>query len=190
MKRPIAVLVGVAVIDAILIVGVVSFLEREPERPNLYAVSIEHPVPETPELVSERPLGLMVPKLKMDLVVKEGKYDAGRASWTIDNKAAFYATITPKPNNSRGNTLIYGHNSHQIFGNLNQLEKDDLVYIKATNQKIFVYKLKEVKDVEPTDLSLFEYRGKPILTIQTCAGTWYEKRRLFTFSLVEVRAEA
>lgn len=190
MKRPIAVLVGIAVIDVALIVGVVSFLEREPERPNLYAVSIEHPAPETPELVSEQPLSLRVPKLKMDLVVKEGKYDAGRASWTIDNKAAFYATITPKPNNSSGNTLIYGHNSHQIFGNLNQLEKDDLVYIKATNQKIFVYKLKEVKDVEPTDLSLFEYRGNPILTIQTCAGTWYEKRRLFTFALVEVRAEA
>lgn len=188
MKRPIAFLVGIAVIDVALIIGVVSFLEHEPKRPNLYAMSIEHPAPETPELVSEQPLSLKVPKLKMDLVVKEGKYDAGRASWTIDNKAAFYATITPKPNNLNGNTLIYGHNSHQIFGNLNQLEKDDLVYVEATNQKTFVYKLEAVKDVEPTDLSLFEYRGNPILTIQTCAGTWYEKRRLFTFSLVEVRS--
>ena len=97
MKRPIAVLVGIVVIDVVLIIGVVSFLEHEPKRPNLYAMSIEHPAPETPELVSEQPLSLKVPKLKMDLVVKEGKYDAGRASWTIDNKAAFYATITPKP---------------------------------------------------------------------------------------------
>jgi hypothetical protein len=35
----------------------------------------------------------------------------------------------------------------------------------------------------PTDATLFEYKGKPILTIQTCSGVWYQNRQLFTFDL-------
>lgn len=187
MKKPILLLLVIAVADVILTLGTVAFLEQKPKHLNLYAVSIEHPAPETPNLIQEKPISLIVPKLKTNLTIKEGKYDAANASWTIDNEAAFYATITPSPNNSSGNTLIYGHNSSHIFGNLNKLDTNDVIQIETTNSKAFLYKLKEVKDVSPTDLSLFKYKGKPILTIQTCAGTWYERRRLFIFSFAEVR---
>lgn len=185
MKRPLCVLAGIALLDVGLTFGVIHLLERGTETPIINMVNVERPT-QSPNLISGKPIKLKIPKLNMDLPIKEGNYNSFDNSWTIDNKSAFYATMTPELNNLAGNTLVYGHNSNQVFGKLNQLKINDVVQVESLNQKIFTYKLSEIKDVEPTDLSLFEYRGEPILTIQTCSGTWNERRRLFMFRLNEV----
>lgn len=186
MKRPILFLSAIVLLDVSLIVGVINFLDKPVESLRLHTVDIDHPIANQPDLISAKPLSLTIPKLQLNLTIREGEYNTNNHSWTIDNQSAFYAVITPKPNNLAGNTLIYGHNSKHIFGRLSQLEKDDEVKITAENNKIFVYKLIDTKSVKPTDVSLFEYKGAPILTIQTCSGTRHKQRQLFIFALTRL----
>jgi LPXTG-site transpeptidase (sortase) family protein len=57
--------------------------------------------------------------------------------------------------------------------------------VKTTDNKTFTYALSAIHDVSPTDPSwLVNYKGKAILTLQTCAGFWDQYRRLFIFDFV------
>lgn len=133
-----------------------------------------------------KPVRFHVPAVNVDLTVADGLYNTATGNWTLSNDKAHYATITPYANNIEGNTFIYGHNRRAVFAPLLNLKAGDRAYVYTDNKKIFTYTLRSIKDVDPTDVSLFTYQGKPILTVQTCSGTWYENRRLFTFDFVSV----
>jgi LPXTG-site transpeptidase (sortase) family protein len=143
--------------------------------------------PETPvERISGKPIRIKAPTIALDIPVVDGVYDASRQAWSLSSANAHYAVVTNPANNQAGNTFIYGHNRRSVFAALLKLQLGDKVQLETDNQKVFTYMLRQVVDVNPTDTSLFSYQGKPILTVQTCAGTWYEDRRLFTFDFVGV----
>lgn len=138
-------------------------------------------------VIAGKPVRVKVPAANIDLPIADGTYDNKKATWTLSDTTAHYALVTPFANNTQGNTFVYGHNTNQVFGRLLKIAVGDKAYIETDNKKVFEYTLRSSKDVEPSDVSLFTYKGKPILTMQTCAGTWDQNRRLFTFDFITVK---
>lgn len=191
MKKPILLLNGVALFNFALIIAVVNLVEKSKNQSSQdflpYSVYAKKTQFSPTTLISGKPVLLKIPKLKISLSVKEGRYDPNKQVWEIDNQSVFHAVMTPWPNNQAGNTLIYGHNQNNIFEKLNQMRQSDLIQIETDNHKAFTYNLISVNDVQPNNLDLFAYEGEPIVTLQTCAGAWNKDRRLFTFALKDIR---
>jgi LPXTG-site transpeptidase (sortase) family protein len=136
--------------------------------------------------LSGKPVRIILPSLGLDLPVIDGTYDPASQEWTLSRDMAQYATITPPVNNHAGNTLIYGHNNRHVFAKLSQLQVGSEAIVETSNQHRFHYRLRTSYEVQPSDLSIFSYHGRPILTIQTCSGVWFENRNLFVFDYLRV----
>ncbi len=143
---------------------------------------------QTKDVLQGKPSRLLIPRLSLDLPVADGVYNSKTKSWTLSKDKAHYALITALANNQAGNTFIYGHNRREVFANLARLQPGDTVVVHTDNGHTFTYNFRSAYDTNPNDDSLFFYRGKPVLTLQTCSGIWFQNRRLFTFDLVGVKA--
>jgi LPXTG-site transpeptidase (sortase) family protein len=140
--------------------------------------------PVAPKVVlAGKPVRITIPALSLDLPVIDGHYDTARQEWTLSGSKAHYAVITAPANNAGGNTFIYGHNTKGVFDTLNRIQLGNQAIVTTDNGHIFTYRFKGALETEPTEDALFRYQGKPILTVQTCSGLWYQNRQLFTFDL-------
>lgn len=136
--------------------------------------------------ISGKPVRVQIPALKLDLAVAEGHFNPTNRTWTLSNDKAHYAVNTRLANNTEGNTFIYGHNRPGVFKTLYQVKPGDQATVTTENGHTFTYVFKAAYETNPNDDSLFQYKGAPILTIQTCSGMWYQNRQLFTFTLQKV----
>ena len=174
------------VTNLILIMGVIySMRPKSVASFSIQQVSIQQPDSTKPEFLSATPNRIIIPEKSVSVPVEDGVYDSISKKWTLGSKTAHHALITPNPNNQSGNTFIYGHNKRDVFGPIVDLNPGAEALIETDEGITFRYVLRSVKDVDPSDISLFEYEGPAILTVQTCSGAWYEQRRLFTFELME-----
>jgi LPXTG-site transpeptidase (sortase) family protein len=186
--RAIKLLVGLFTVN-LLVVGVVIYAyapNSSSQSLELKTVSIQRPSEDTPQLVIGKPKKLIVESAGINIDVVDGLYDPASKEWTLSNDKAHFALMTSEANNMIGNTFIYGHNRKKVFDNLDKVQVGDIAVVKTDNNKTFTYKMIHVREVSPNDVSVFEYQGRSILTVQTCSGSWYEKRQLFTFEFVEV----
>ncbi|HSX31809.1 MAG TPA: sortase [Candidatus Saccharimonadales bacterium] len=142
--------------------------------------------PAPKQYIAGRPVQITIPSLGIDLPVIDGHYNAARQEWTLTGTKAQYAVMTALANNTAGNTFIYGHNKKGVFDTLNRIKLGDAVIVTTDNGHRFTYRFTGALETVPTDDSLFHYEGKPILTVQTCSGIWYQNRQLFTFDLERV----
>jgi LPXTG-site transpeptidase (sortase) family protein len=139
------------------------------------------------QVISGKPVRIQIPALHIDLQVADGRYNAEDHSWTLSKDKAQYALNTPLANNSEGNTFIYGHNRKQVFSTLNRIKPGDRAIVTTDNGHRFTYTFRMAYETNPSDDSLFQYKGAPILTVQTCSGLWYQNRQLFTFNFENVQ---
>lgn len=155
---------------------------------NIPSANAAIPKPQIPEkiVLSGKPVRIIVPSHQIDLVIEPGFYNPDNGDWSISEINANYALITPVVNDAGGNTLIYGHNSWPVFYRLKNLSAGDTVQIYTENAQIFTYLFKNSESVRPDNVELFNYSGPPKLTLQTCAGSWYEQRQLAEFTLLKV----
>lgn len=142
----------------------------------------DYKVSESPRIEGE-PVRIVVPSAGIDLQVERGYYNANQLTWTLSNTKASYAVMTPQSNNKGGNTFIYGHNTAEVFSKLTDMPSDAEAIVYTTNGHQFTYRLARTDVVKPHMTGFLQYEGPPILTLQTCSGTWYENRSLFTFNL-------
>lgn len=164
------------------------------DTPQLISTTLPHvsvaaaPVKTTAQSrVEGNPVELSIPSLDMVLPIIPGTYNELTRTWTLTTDKVQFASITPPPNNEGGNTFLYGHYRKNVFANLHNITPGDIATIKTENGKTFYYRYVSSRIVDPTDSEdVFNYSGKPIVTIQTCTGLFYEKRQLFTFDLVRV----
>ena len=105
-------------------------------------------------------------------------------AWTLTRDKVQYAVMTAQPNNDNGNTLIYGHYRREVFSRLRFVAPDAEAIVITDNGYKFVYKFKSFKVVQPSDGTIFKYKGKPQLTLQTCTGVFFQNRQLFDFDFV------
>lgn len=155
--------------------------------PRYSSAVIVKPVPKLREAIIGTPSRIKIESVKINLSVDIGRYNAADSSWTLSETGAMYAANTVPLNDSNGTTLIYGHATWAVFGNLPDLRKGDLTEVRAKNDKVFIYSYSGRRDVSPDDTSVFDVDGPPRLVLQTCSGPWDSERSLYSFELVEVR---
>lgn len=137
-------------------------------------------------LPSTIPLRIQINRLGIDLAVAKGYYNPDTAAWTLGNNEAFFAVGSAEINTEKGNTLIYGHNNKTAFDKLLDVKNGDEVRITGADGHVYIYNFRYAQDVKPNQTSLFGYNGRPILTLQTCSGFWYQNRRLSVFDYVRM----
>ncbi len=136
--------------------------------------------------VSGRPVRLAIHSLRIDLPVDRGVHNPADGSWTLSDTRAQFALPSHQANDQRGMTLIYGHNNRNVFAPLYRLREGDRAEVYTHNHQVFHYRYEGYELVTPDSVSIFTYRGKPRLTLQTCSGNWDGLRRLHHFSLLKV----
>jgi len=157
-----------------------AFTDAQPSVPQTTAVA-SAPKAAT---IAGSPMNLSIPSLNMNLPVINGYYDKYNKEWTLTLDKVQYATVTPLPNNAGGNTFLYGHYRPEVFAYLHHIKMGATATVMTANHHTFTYQLTNVRVTNPNDDSIFNYQGPPILTIQTCTGTFFQYRQLFTFKLV------
>jgi LPXTG-site transpeptidase (sortase) family protein len=150
------------------------------------ALKSNQPVENQEPEISGRPVHITIPSQDIDLSVIPGYYYPSNKSWTLSLNNAQYATMTAPANNKSGDTFIYAHNRRGVFLNLPKVQPGDIAQVTTNNGHVFIYKFSASTVTTPEDTSLFNYKGKPVLVLQTCTGLWYQNRQLFTFNLVKV----
>lgn len=141
----------------------------------------------TKEIISGQPTRFSIGRLDIDLPVHDGVYDSASQTWTLSTDAVYFATVTTRPNDNRGNTFIYGHNQPQVIGSMQDIKIGDIVTIQTSNNHTFRYAYSHDAIVTPEFTAVLdEDSATPQLTVMTCEGIWSEARRLMYFNLVEV----
>lgn len=137
-------------------------------------------------LISGTPVRIQLPSVSIDLKVIPGYYYAASKSWSLSLNDAQWGVMTAKPNNQGGDTFIYAHYRLHVFYTLPKVQVGDPAIITTDNNHVFNYTFRSSTITSPGDTSLFAYKGKPILVLQTCTGVWFENRQLFIFDLTKV----
>lgn len=146
------------------------------------------PVAASEPVVTGKPVLITFSRIDVSVAVAAGHYDQKTNTWTLASDKAFYADNAALPNNKSGNTFVYGHNRWQVFTKLLQAKPGDTATVATDNGHTFTYTLRDIADTTPDDVSYLNRDSeKPILTVQTCVGVNYEKRRMLTYVLTEVK---
>jgi LPXTG-site transpeptidase (sortase) family protein len=137
---------------------------------------------------------LRIPYLKVDAQVVPVPFD-GR-TWDVNEIAAEVAWLggTSQPGLG-GNTVLAGHITAREIGNgpfryLNRLSPGEEIFV-YTDQKIYLYRVREFRIVEARDGAVTAATDNPQLTLVTCS-TWdeqvesYVKRRVVYADLARV----
>lgn len=132
-------------------------------------------LPKAPKNISAN--RLIITKIGVNAPIIEAKIPENglsKGAWRIPESS------TP---DKGGNTVITGHRfkylppNNLTFFLFDKLAKDDVISV-VWNKKNYFYKIKEIKIVEPTDLSILEPTVSSRLTLYTCDTTYSQKNRL------------
>ena len=167
-----------------------SWLEQERTLAGTSTQSISQavvPAPPVTAVAQGLPRSISISSLGINVPVLDGYYDARTGAWTLTEESAFYGTPTTPSNSESGNTFIYGHNSHAIFGKLERIAPNANAVVTTDTGYEFTYRFTSSENVKPTDVMALEYHGVPRLTLQTCSGFWNETRHMFYFTLDSYR---
>jgi len=182
--------IGVILISAGIMfggIGVInSWLNSRHYKVQAQGLKNTKPIVTSAPLITGTPTHISIPDVNIDLPVIPGYYYPKDKSWTLTLDNAQWGTMTSKPNNKGGETYIYAHYRVHVFYTLPNVQPGDLATVNTENGHTFTYKFINSTVTVPEDTSLFTYKGKPILVLQTCTGAWYQYRQLFVFNLVQV----
>lgn len=117
---------------------------------------------------------LVIPKIGLRTPVHSGPDIASL------NKGVWHIPDSSTPDGD-GNTVMAGHRftygGNAIFYNLDKLTASDTLYVYWQGQR-YEYIISAIRVVPPTDTSLVQQTGAPMLTIYTCTPLWSAKDRL------------
>ena len=137
-------------------------------------------------LVTGFPVSISIPGPRpaadMNVGIIPGYYDSKSKTWTLTETDAQYAVMTPQPNNITGNTFIYGHYRPNVFAYMHLILPGTIATITTNNGYKFTYKFVETYAVNPGDSAVLANSNSPILTIQTCSGTFFQNRQMYIFT--------
>ena len=137
--------------------------------------------------LSGKPVRVVVADVGIDVGVAEGRFDPASQEWSLSDDSAYYANSSVPANDNNGTTLIYGHAKPTMFEPLKNATATTRVDIYTDNSMLFTYRFSALREVLPTDTSVFTQSGPPTLVLQTCSGPWDSYRALYSFDYVEVR---
>jgi LPXTG-site transpeptidase (sortase) family protein len=154
-------------------------------------VVTQEPLQYKPATLTGKPVRLQIPSLDINLEVIDGVYSEQTHQWTLTTDKAQFATITAPANNEKGNTYIYGHYRPEVFARLHKISESAVARVETDNGLYFTYTYRSVAETTPNDVSsLLPHEGSPTLSIQTCSGTWFQNRQIYTFDFKEVESKS
>lgn len=162
---------------------------------SVVTASAQPPLPALPSAdeISGIPVRIVIPDSAyagkhVDLPIDKGYYDPASNSWSLSGTRAQFMTISAEANNFAGDTYIYGHNNDSVFGALRHTTPSvgSTALIYTSNGHIFSYHFVGSTNVAPDATEVLNYQGAPIMTIQTCTGSFNEVRTLYRYAFYEV----
>jgi LPXTG-site transpeptidase (sortase) family protein len=144
------------------------------------------PKPQPRPAIQGIPVHITVPSLGINLNVQVGHYDAATGGWSLDLANAYYAAYSLPVNESNGTTLIYSHAQAGLFEKLPLITEGSEAIITTDTGHTFRYQYQSMRQVDPSDTSVFVFDGPPTLVLQTCTGDWSQYRALFSFKLLSI----
>jgi sortase A len=140
---------------------------------SVYSLSNKKPAQD--HIHSPQPIGrIMIPKIDLAAPIAEG----------VESQVLRYAVGHIKgspPLGAVGNSALAGHRSStygEFFNRLDEVKVGDIVKIETLRQD-FIYKVNDIKVVEPTDLSVLnDTSPKSMLTLITCTPKNSSRYRL------------
>lgn len=177
---------------ALLLILIVSGLYRPFYKPPAVIPAII-PIkpPQKINIISGRPVRIVIPAINLDRQLVDGVYNSDDGSWTLTPTGIHYAVASAPANDYGGSTFIYAHNNKNAFGPLKTIEMGDIAEIYTDNHLKFTYKYYQESKIDPSDTTPLTYQDSPPrLTLQTCTGNWHELRDMHYFELTSVIKEA
>ncbi len=132
------------------------------------------------------PIRIVVSDVGIDVAVEQGTFDAASQQWALSDQLAYHALASVPANDSNGTTLIYGHAKSQMFEPLSNTSAGMRAEVYTDNSRVFVYEFASMREVIPTDVSVFTETGPSTLVMQTCSGPLDAYRALYSFNFVGV----
>lgn len=126
----------------------------------------------TEKINTNHPTRILIPKIGLEQPVEDGKIVDGQ--WNISESGASYMIGSCAPGNPC-NIVVYGHAKEQIFGPLKKIKTGDSITI-LTETKWYLYKVSEIKDVSPEQISVIGPTSEETLTLFTCTAFLDSKR--------------
>ena len=123
--------------------------------------------------IGELPSQILIPSIEIDMPVDIGEIKDN--VWQISYKNPTFLSSSNRPG-SGGNVVIYGHNKKTILGNLPYLSLGQKIYIKTTDNKMYVYEVYKKEFVSPNRVDLVSPTNYEELTIYTCWGLFDSQR--------------
>ena len=150
--------------------GCYLVIERNAPRDIVFARTLENPTVITPSRIT-------ISSAQIDLPVYSASIVDGQ--WGISKEGISYLSSTPLPGNI-GNSVFYGHNWHNLLGDLKKVKPGDSITVKNNNGKEFVYIVHFVSVVSPNETHIYQNTTDYRLTIYTCTGLLDSKRLVVT----------
>lgn len=119
------------------------------------------------EQITSKPLKVYIPNLGRVLYVSDGKVTDNR--WVTTPTGVSYLTSSAAPG-TRGNTVIYGHNTISVLGGLWRVHEGDYIYIVMNDGQFYKYQVFERKEIDPSQVDILSQTSDSRLTIYTCSG--------------------
>ncbi len=91
-----------------------------------------------------------------------------------DTKATF--TLDSSRPGEVGNTIIYGHNSNQIFGKMRLLKGGERIVVTTEDDQKHEYYVADIQEYNLEEVGPLHPTNEEILTLYTCAGFFDSKR--------------
>lgn len=122
---------------------------------------------------SQWPIRVFMPSVKIDLPLEGSIEETG--AWKISETGANFALNTAIPNESNGNTVLFGHDRPKLFHDIHGLKIGDPITV-FNSKGSYTFTMVSSKVVTPTDVSVMDQTELPILTLLTCDG-WLSQNR-------------
>lgn len=132
------------------------------------------------QTVAEKPTQIYIPGATINLPVKSAKIAYN--TWEVSNSTASFGEGSALPG-TIGNTVIFAHAREGLFGNLEAVEENQLIYI-FTDHNWYAYRIKEKLIVSPTDIDVIKKSEGAELTLFTCTGL-HDSHRLVIKAVLE-----
>jgi sortase A len=142
------------------------------------------PLAVVPPAADPRPQRLLLPTIGVDTPVVEVFIENN--AWQVANYAAGYHHGTALPGNI-GNTVLAGHAGLRgaVFRDLGRLTPGAEVVLETGGWR-YVYRVRELRSVWPTQVEVMDPTPTPVLTLITCTN-WDTQRLIVVADLTDAR---
>ena len=163
---------------ALLIIGYLLFTSKLQERVSVLGTSFEGEPVEVRGLDDSGydgslvPQRIVIPKLSLDLEVREAKIINGY--WEVFAASGAWGSGSGLPGQV-GNQVIFAHAKEGLFLPLKNAKIADIIYV-LTPISWYKYEVSEIKEVMPNQTEIIAPTNDETLTLYTCSGFRDTKR--------------